>query len=468
MPQQNGHYTRKFIFQMMMALILMTGCDLKFATEDTITSGDSREFWVHDLTKSAGQNGFFISETFVFRASNNAAAVYVSESENNSVSDQVISNLLAEFQNKMVAKVQTIYGSVPDLDSNGKVNLLLHDIKDDGISSNGYVAGYFYGIDYFSQSSLNSLGYKSNEGEYLYIDVEEGDITSTSLWATIAHEFEHLVSTYDRTIQRDFKDLDTWADEGMAEHFEYIVYGQSAVQSRFQYMSTSQFNDSQSLVNWNTSNSLSNYSLSATYFNYLSNQVGDMNDFMKTVNRHDHGNNSSSDQSYRAIGDALADVYEGGTTGAFRRSFWDYAVNGLLKVQNWPAVTKGSSNVVGKFEGIGFQSSVDATSQGFVPRFLKFSTSSSISASGAVFYDASKSVYTELSADTISAFDGNDYGVILLTPLNTNDDFNFISTNRTPISVARGKTRPQDHYFKLSEMHEKPVFRLPRNLPATD
>ncbi|MDR2655731.1 MAG: Ig-like domain-containing protein [Oscillospiraceae bacterium] len=122
--------------------------------------------------------------------------------------------------------------------ASGKINLVLLDINSDGNTLGAYTAGYFYAGDYYP-------GY-GNDDAMLYVDIgthqglarlnsEKSSASYVSFFATITHEFQHLVNFsywkdyYDRSLlyyERSDKDPDwvknyatsvsTWYNEGLS------------------------------------------------------------------------------------------------------------------------------------------------------------------------------------------------------------------------------------------------------------
>ncbi len=98
-----------------------------------------------------------------------------------------------------------IFGDIPDVDSNGKLYVLLIDVRDDYESgvSDTYVAGYFDPIDQrISQGNYSDI---------IYIDTNPGDMTAGYTLGIVAHELQHLIHyNYD-------SDESTWLNEGFSE-----------------------------------------------------------------------------------------------------------------------------------------------------------------------------------------------------------------------------------------------------------
>jgi hypothetical protein len=126
----------------------------------------------------------------------------------------------AKFQDKIYPSITDVFGEPLDIDGNGKVILILMDIID-GLTDS-YVAGYFFSADMYSKTDISY----SNEGEILYID--DNDVTpgSESFYATMAHEFQHLLRFSDYARRKnngeDISETEVWLNEGLSTAAEYI------------------------------------------------------------------------------------------------------------------------------------------------------------------------------------------------------------------------------------------------------
>ncbi len=92
-----------------------------------------------------------------------------------------------------------LFGTPSDIDANGKVNILVHDIDNDDIN------GYFSPMDLMNSPNSNHM-------EVLYIDdnPHQSGVNSSYCFSTLAHEFQHLIHhNYDN-------DEDTWVNEGLS------------------------------------------------------------------------------------------------------------------------------------------------------------------------------------------------------------------------------------------------------------
>jgi hypothetical protein len=92
------------------------------------------------------------------------------------------------------------FGSPPDVDMDGKLDILLLDIHDTFASSGSYVAGFFDPNDLTNSAT-------SNECDLIYIDLYpsikyDGEINVSRSVPTLAHEYQHLIhANYDAPVK---------------------------------------------------------------------------------------------------------------------------------------------------------------------------------------------------------------------------------------------------------------------------
>ncbi|MCL2442328.1 MAG: hypothetical protein FWD13_02550 [Treponema sp.] len=107
-----------------------------------------------------------------------------------------------------------------------KLCILLLDIRDTyqkGVNDS-FIAGYFFGRDFFS-------GQYSNSRAIIYIDTNPGMEASRidSVKKTIAHEVQHLINYVTSVLLIENKTrighMDAWIDEGLSSAAEYICFG---------------------------------------------------------------------------------------------------------------------------------------------------------------------------------------------------------------------------------------------------
>ena len=95
--------------------------------------------------------------------------------------------------------------------NNDTVNILIYNMNTDGL------AGYFWAKDNFKKSDIQA----SNEKIMFYINSQLYAQDEKETFTTLAHEFQHMIHFYRRTIN-NISD-DTWFDEMMSEATEDLV-----------------------------------------------------------------------------------------------------------------------------------------------------------------------------------------------------------------------------------------------------
>jgi hypothetical protein len=189
-------------------------------------------------------------------------------------------SLANEFENNIYNLVTSNFGPPSDVDSNGKIIILLLDIQDNYNEANpsaGYTAGFFY-----SGATLSGPAFPySNEADMIFVDTwpaTPGDEMSTS---TLAHEFQHLVNFNHHYIEGGQISSDLWINEGLSSAAEYLYftqkYGSPAHPSgRITYYREDAYNEIRTgtkFVTW--TNSLANYSTVYLFFQWLRIQAGE-------------------------------------------------------------------------------------------------------------------------------------------------------------------------------------------------
>jgi len=174
------------------------------------------------------------------------------------------------------------------IDQSDEINILLTDIDNDN-QSNGGIMGYFYAQDNF----YTSVYPNSNEMIMFYIDSvmfanDEGNgFWQREIYATLAHEFQHMIHFYQKVVLQDVSD-DTWINEMLSETTEDLVATKiehigprgvdpldgSAGDYNNRYGRYPLFNKSNdiSLSSWN--NSLENYSNVNAFGTFLTRNYG--------------------------------------------------------------------------------------------------------------------------------------------------------------------------------------------------
>ncbi|MGD8396743.1 MAG: hypothetical protein PVF43_14835, partial [Candidatus Eiseniibacteriota bacterium] len=140
----------------------------------------------------------FITVQATLRGESAHTLVYVEDAEwGDRVDQAAVDAVLAAFDTETPAGsldpgrgiseiVEQVYGPPTDIDQDGKVHILVLDIRDAFMGTGAYVAGYYTSHDQTS-------GYGSNRRDLLYIDCNPANAAGEAVLGTVAHEYQHLV-----------------------------------------------------------------------------------------------------------------------------------------------------------------------------------------------------------------------------------------------------------------------------------
>ena|GEM_PF-747019 len=113
---------------------------------------------------------------------------------------------------------ETVFGPPSDVDNNGKVDILVHDVQDQYDPDNG-VLGFTAG--YFSPSDLIVFGTNNNVADIIHLDIfptmfgSDGSRRGGNLaMVTLAHEYQHLIFAVQHVSDLSFinEGLSEWAE----------------------------------------------------------------------------------------------------------------------------------------------------------------------------------------------------------------------------------------------------------------
>ncbi len=180
-----------------------------------ITTGDTTFYIRKDIKDS---NVDLESVEFYKLFENDTLVVFaeVSEYDNGNVTNftvtKIVNSLLyntpqmsANPNKGILTNELELFGDIPDVDNNGKLFVLLIDVRDNYNPeiSDTYVAGYFDPIDQVKS--------KGNYSDIIYIDTNPGQTIDDYTLGVVAHELQHLIHyNYDNNES-------VWLNEGFSE-----------------------------------------------------------------------------------------------------------------------------------------------------------------------------------------------------------------------------------------------------------
>ena len=154
--------------------------------------------------------------------------IFVEEAEwNTRVTAETVQSMVRAFdvatpanpQRGIYATLVDLFGVPPDIDGNGKIILLLLNIRDTN-HANRYTAGFFNPADQ-NLGVLRNPGFRrfpirSNEADMLYVDTQPLNPNSEMAHNVVAHELLHLIHW-----RHDPREA-TWVDEGCAGYASFL------------------------------------------------------------------------------------------------------------------------------------------------------------------------------------------------------------------------------------------------------
>ena len=252
---------------------------------------DKRTFWFQNIENYKWKQ---ITTTLV--ASGQRCNIFLDDTVKY-VDKAMISRIIGEFDSKIFPTNTNFFAPGFDIDGNGKLGIVLLNMGMQNFDG-GVVMGFFTGLDYFDQNSLDEMfgaGYYTNQGDYVYLNTQTLDselalgFTETDLLSTVAHEFQHEIFWHNtwkdgylwKTPAEGYVD-DTWINEAMATYAEklngyitgvddrvYIYFDDADVISQLtQLTDTSQV----SLTYWG--DEVANYGMAGLFLTYLVEQFG--------------------------------------------------------------------------------------------------------------------------------------------------------------------------------------------------
>lgn len=197
------------------------------------------------------------------KESTNANFVMVKNDMGN-LNQEQLDDFSNEFNNNIYPKVTSAFGTVNrDVDSNGKVIIVMFDVNDGDNSIRGF-------MNPDDMDETFDPGWTSNNGEYFYVDV--ANFSDTTIKSTMAHEFQHVINqSWIYTLSGAGVASDTWLDESLAMAAEHLVYGGDVVMDRVQAFNTiPEVKNGRGLLDWQNSDVVvANYALSYLFMQWV-------------------------------------------------------------------------------------------------------------------------------------------------------------------------------------------------------
>jgi hypothetical protein len=242
--------------------------------------GTAKNWYATDLNPSSSNYYTEYSTPSTCRAVGSNCYIFVEDSlwTNGTVTTAAVNSMRTAFEtstpadpSKGIFQLDTMYfGNPPDVDGDAKIIILILDIKDGFSGSGGYIAGYFYGINEYSDADVQAAygsTRHSNEAEIYYVDANPANLRTpsgiTGAASTTAHEFQHMIH-----FNYDGSEL-AFVNEGMSESASKLCgYGLRSPSLYYE-------NPNVNFLSWGlSSNVLRDYSRAALFSWYLIEQFG--------------------------------------------------------------------------------------------------------------------------------------------------------------------------------------------------
>jgi hypothetical protein len=271
-------------------------------------------------------------------AEGTSCIVYVDQGE--SVSLNTAKAVAAEYDRNIHTKITGAFGNYLekgfDVDGNGKIILLLLDIRDGYQTSGNYVAGYF---DPHHMTARD----QSNQADMLFIDTNPQIPGSRIFYTNIAHELQHLInySIHNGTPQ------ELWINEGLSCAAEYLYDGIQT--DRISYFNSDPMETityGNNFFVWDgyweeEGDSLANYATVYLFFQWLRIQARSAGIY-SAISNSAHGD-------YRAVVDAVKTRINGFSTGT-HEEIWERLLSTWM-VANYLNAPAGSSGELYGYRG---------------------------------------------------------------------------------------------------------------------
>jgi len=202
-------------------------------SSQSLTPGTERSFQLLDFTTCGGSSGCqYFSETFTLVTSESRFNIWVANPDLASNGGRIVESDWQEFavalgtstpqgswnSNMGIIEIdETVFGPPSDIDGNGRIEVLVHDIKD---SFNPNTNNLLFTAGYYSPSDLTN----GNRADIIHLDTYPSIYRSNGsrrdsefVLQTLAHEYQHLIFA----VQHGGGDL-TFIDEGLAEWAEVV------------------------------------------------------------------------------------------------------------------------------------------------------------------------------------------------------------------------------------------------------
>jgi hypothetical protein len=278
----------------LLPVFLLISCPLA-TVENPYADLATGTFWAQDSAYD------YYEVDSVLLAEGSKCVVWAERSAKVSVADGEA--VAREYDDNIYPKIVSVFGSDAvmqeyDMDGDGKLTLLLLDIKDGFNGSGAYTAGYFNSNDLVFPASNTH----SNKKDMIYVDTSPSKIPSEGSYATIAHELQHFINFSSRSL-KGYSAMDIWIDEGLSAAAEYIYLDRQNDERITQFSFSETVRQGNNFFVWGNRKDklLDEYSTVYLFFQWLRIQSGGTEVYRKII--------ESEHEDYRAVTGALSGTF---------------------------------------------------------------------------------------------------------------------------------------------------------------
>lgn len=232
---------------------------------------------------------------------------------NDSITDAEAEDFGTEFDENIYEQTTEMFGLPRFADNGSKVNLMFYPMQSRGLMGFFWL-GELFASDEVPPDQKESMGMNTDHN-IVNLNSLASDYT-TMMYATLAHEFQHLICATNMFETAKYVNMRTWLNEAMSGYIEeYLYKGSQDAANGFESLSESnRIRHGQSLYNFATTNTYSEFDIGVydsvyLFSEYLANLAG--KDIFSNV--HDYWRSSYSlslDEAEAIVNSVDTKVYD--------------------------------------------------------------------------------------------------------------------------------------------------------------
>ena len=275
---------------------------------------DGESFWAANF-----DNNEYYQLNAVLCSESNNVQIYIENTKVESITEEGADRITEEYENSIYNEISSKFGAASDVNSDGKVTLLVLDIQDGFNGYGGYIAGYYSYRDLYNENN-------SNKRDIIYIDCYPVVAESDSFYSTIAHELQHLINYNVEVLLNNGEKSETWLNEGLSSAAEYVYLG-FYDQNRINYYNSDNIyiRTGASFISW--INWYHNYTLVYLFFQWLRIHSDNGDGIYKEILNHDYGD-------YRAVRDIANNRINGLSGNTWESIYRDWLIANAFNDSN--------------------------------------------------------------------------------------------------------------------------------------